>query len=110
MAQSIAAPLSVARHRALTRAVFALSLSIFLMVRMLVAPTPVVILVSASLLIVFAISLMPFAQIASVSVVFAVIPIVVVLVMPVVHTDGDVFFLRLRFGHNQSRRNNGGGQ
>ncbi len=65
-------------------------------------PVPVSGLLSAILFVVRAIILMPFYQIASVGVVFAVIPVVVVTVMRII--DSNLNFLRCRSSYNRSAR------
>ena len=64
------------------------------MIRVAVAPVPVIVLTFVVLFLVRAIILVPFCQISSVCVVFAVIPVVVVTVARIVDSDLNVGFLR----------------
>jgi hypothetical protein len=74
------------------------------------APSPVIALLSAVLLVVFAIVSVLLREIASVGAVFAVIPIVIVLVIPVVDSDLDTGLLRRRSGHDDHWSGKGGSQ
>jgi len=62
-------------------------LELLIAVRMFVAPIPVVSLFSGVLAIVFTIRSVPLGQVTSVSAVFAVVPIMVVAVVPVINSD-----------------------
>ena len=67
------------------------------------APAPVVVLCSAWLIGIHAISLMVFVQVATVCAVFMIIPVVIVLMVPVVDSDLDTGILGLRGGHDCHR-------
>jgi len=67
---------------------------------MAVAPVPVIGLFSVVLFVVRAIILVSFYQVSSVGVVFAVVPVVVVVMVRVVNSDGS--FLRCCSDYNRS--------
>ena len=65
------------------------------------APGPVIALLSAVLLVVLSIGSVLFHEIAPISAIFAVVPIVIVLVIPIVDSDLNAGLLRSRSGdHN----------
>ena len=66
------------------------------MTGMTVAPIPVLVLMFVALFLVHAIMLVPFCQISSVRMIFAVVPVMVVTVVAVV--DPDLYAGLLRFG------------
>jgi len=67
---------------------------------MSVAPIPVVPLRSIVLPVVFTITPVLFCQITPVSTVFAVVPVMVIAVVPIVDSNLDAVFLSFGFGHN----------
>ena len=79
-------------------------------VRMAVAPIPVVPLHSVVLPVVLKISPVLFCQVTPVGMFFVVVPVVVIAVVPIVNSDLDTSLLSFRFSHKHSRCNNGGSQ
>jgi hypothetical protein len=79
-------------------------------VRMTVAPVPVVPLHSVVLPVVLTIAPVLCCQVTPVGVVFAIVPVMVIAVVSIVDPHLDAGLLRLGFGHNQGRCNNGSGQ
>ena len=75
---------------------------------MTVAPVPVTILFSVVLRVVFTIGLVTCHEVTPVSVVFAVIPVVVVTVVAII--DAKLHFLRPGSGHDYDWRGNGSSQ
>jgi hypothetical protein len=75
---------------------------------MAVAPVPVTILFPVVLPVVFTIALVTFHEVTPVSVVFAVIPVVVVTVVAII--DAKLNFLRPGSGHDYDWCGNGGSQ
>src|ERR1039458_4050800 len=68
-------------------------------IRMFVAPIPVLLLRFVLLFLVFTIGLVPFRQKTSVGTVFAVVPVVIVLVVPVIDSNLNAGLLRCCGGH-----------
>ena len=79
------------------------------MIGMTVAPIPVLVLMFVALFLVRAIMLVPFCQISSVRMIFAVVPVVVVMVARVVDSNLNAGFLR-RCSQNGSAGREGGCQ
>jgi hypothetical protein len=80
-------------------------LSLFLIVVwMTVAPVPIMPLHSAVLPVVLTIALVLIVEVTLVGAVFAVVPVMVVTVVPIADTDVHVRFLRLGTGHDYSWR------
>jgi hypothetical protein len=77
---------------------------------MTVAPIPVVFLHLVLLPVVLTITPAPFHQVTPIGAVFAVVPVVVVTVVPIIDADLDGGLLSFGFGHNQSGCNNGSRQ
>jgi hypothetical protein len=67
---------------------------------MTVAPIPVVPLGSVVLPVVFTITPMLFCQVTPVGAVFAIVPAMVIAVVPIVNSNLDAVFLSFSFGHN----------
>jgi hypothetical protein len=76
-----------------------------IVIRMTVAPIPIVLLHFVVLPVVLTITPVLFCQVAPVGAVLAVVPIMVVAVVPIV--DSDVDLLTVRLGHNQCWHSNG---
>jgi hypothetical protein len=74
------------------------------------APGPVIALLSAVLLVVLPIVSVLLREIASIGAILAVIPIVIVFVIPIVDSDLDTGLLRRRSGHNDHWRGKGRSQ
>jgi hypothetical protein len=77
---------------------------------MAVAPIPIVFLHFVVLSVVRTIASVLCYQVAPVSVVFAVVPVVVIAVVPIVDSDLNASLLSFGFGHNHGWCNNGSGQ
>jgi hypothetical protein len=75
-------------------------LTLLIVVRMTVAPIPVVSLHSVVLSVVRTISPVLCYQVTSVGVVFAVVPVMVITVVPIVDSDLHAGLLSFGFGHN----------
>jgi hypothetical protein len=91
--------------------VVVISVSAFVLaVRMSVAIIPVAFLLSVVLLIVLTIVLVPFLQIASIGVVFVIVPVMIITMVPIVDSDLDPGLLRSGAGHECRWCNNGSSQ
>ena len=77
---------------------------------MTVAPIPIVPLHSVMLPVVLTITPVPFCQVTPVGAVFAVVPVMVIMVVPIVDSDLQGALLRGGVGHNYGRRSDGRGQ
>jgi hypothetical protein len=77
---------------------------------MTVAPIPIVSLHFVVLPVVRTIASVLFYQVTPVSVVFAVVPVMVIAVVPIVDSDLNAALLSFGFGHNYGWCNNGSGQ
>jgi hypothetical protein len=84
--------------------------SYLIAVWMAMAPVPVIALLSAALPVVFAIVSMLIREIASIGAILAVVPIVIVLVIPIIDSDLDAGLLRRRAGHHNHWRGKGRSQ
>lgn len=71
-----------------------------IVVRMTVAPIPIVLLHSVVLPVVLTITPVLCCQVTPVGVVFVVVPVMVITVVPIVDADLDAGFLSFGFGHN----------
>ena len=76
-------------------------------VRMTVAPIPIVSLHSVVLPLVRAITPVPFHKVTSVGAVFAVVPVMVIAVVPIVDSHLDAGLLSFGFAPNKGRCSNG---
>ena len=74
------------------------------------APVPVMLLMFGFLFVVRAIILVPFGQVASVGVFFAVIPVVIIPVVSIIDSDLNAGFLRCCSGYDGSACRKGSGQ
>lgn len=74
------------------------------------APGPVIALLSAALPVVLPIVSVLLREIASVGAILAVVPIVIILVIPIVDSDLDTGLLRRRAGHDDHWRGKGRSQ
>jgi hypothetical protein len=81
-----------------------------IVIRVMVAPLPVISLVSFFLAVVLTILPAVFDQITAVGAIFAVVPVVVVTVVPIEDADLYAGFLSFGVGHNRGWRNDRGGQ
>jgi hypothetical protein len=79
-------------------------------IRMSVAPSPIVPLLPGVLPVVFTVGAVLFFEITAVGAVFAVVPIVVIAMVPVVDAELDAGFLRSGGGDHCGRCSNGAGQ
>jgi hypothetical protein len=75
-----------------------------------VAPIPIVSLRSVVLPLVRAITPVPFHQVTPVGTVFAIVPVMVIAVVPIVDSHLDAGFLSFGFNHHQSRCNDSSSQ
>jgi len=75
-------------------------LTLLIVVRMTVAPIPVVLLHSIALPVIHTITPMLFYQVAPVGLVFAAVPVMVITVVPIVDSDLHAGLLSFGFGHN----------
>jgi len=75
-----------------------------------VAPVPIVPLHSVVLSLVRAITPVLFRQVTSVGAVFAIVPVMVIAVVPIVDSHLGAGLLGFGFGHNQGWCNNGSSQ
>jgi uncharacterized YccA/Bax inhibitor family protein len=87
-----------------------LSRPLLIAVRMAVAPIPVVSLRSVVLPVVLTIPPVLCRQVTPVGAVFAVVPLVVITMVPIIDSDLDAAFLRSGVGHNSGWRSNSGSQ
>ena len=83
---------------------------LLIVVWMTVAPIPVVPSRSVALPVVLTVSPVLSRQVTPISAVFAVVPVMVITVVPIVDPNLHAGFLCFGFGHNERRCSNGGGQ
>jgi hypothetical protein len=96
--------LSGFRNSGATVALTSSETSCLLLIWMAVAPIPISGLLSLALSVVRAIILVPFYQVSSVGVVFAVVPIVVVVMVRVVNSDRSFLWCCSGYGRSACRK------